>query len=255
MALISTFEDAQVYCTECGRDVPLARAIYHLTHTPRHSQDQRVLVMEINGQSVPIDRLYMMCSCGKQGPWRNMRSHLMQYGFTGYSGHLRKWQQAPVAFYPDDAEPPPGLLEELKARRAQVAQSSRAVGTATKPQAGKAVSEPAIPTAADDAPTPGELLGAGGISMPPVSTADDGVPLGGNLDTEVLAADPSRINVQIEVPTWLITVWDIGYRARGYDGTFARWIVELLTLHFVRCKGLSLSLIVHPRQPATNQEG
>jgi hypothetical protein len=66
---------------------------------------------------------------------------------------------------------------------------------------------------------------------------------GGKLDVEVLTADPARINVQIEVPTWLVTMWDIGYRARGYDGTFARWIVELLTLHFVRCRGVSLGII------------
>jgi hypothetical protein len=69
---------------------------------------------------------------------------------------------------------------------------------------------------------------------------------GGKLDTEVLTADPARINVQIEVPAWLIAMWDIGYRARGYDGTFARWIVELLTLHFVRCRGVRLGIIACP---------
>jgi hypothetical protein len=88
-------------------------------------------------------------------------------------------------------------------------------------------------------PSLGQVSPAAGAELDAEAVAAEG----GKLDVEVLTGDPARINVQMEVPTWLIAMWDIGYRARGYDGTFARWIVELLTLHFVRCRGLSLGII------------
>ncbi len=87
----------------------------------------------------------------------------------------------------------------------------------------------------------GEARSVGALEEAPAAPAPP--QQGARVDAQVLAADPAKVNVQAEVPAWLIAMWDIGYRARGYDGSFATWVVEMLALHFVRCRGISLGLI------------